>query len=141
MEAEGLKLLLQKYHDITIDTLTTDRHVQVRAFLKKECPQIVHQFDLWHFGKSLKKKLTAAAKKKTNAELSPWIKSIVNHLWWCSATCDGDATVSREKWKSIQYHITDRHEWQGNQHYHRCQHGVLNKDENTFVKTLQFFLP
>ena len=46
MEAEGLKLLLQKYHDITIDTLTTDRHVQVRAFLKKECPQIVHQFDL-----------------------------------------------------------------------------------------------
>ena len=47
MEAEGLKLFLQmKYHDITIDTLTTDRHVQVRAFLKKEYPQIVHQFDL-----------------------------------------------------------------------------------------------
>ena len=44
MEAEGLKLLLQKYHDITIDTLTTDRHVQVRAFLKKEYPQIVRQF-------------------------------------------------------------------------------------------------
>ena len=27
MEAEKLKLLLQKYHDITIDTLTTDRPI------------------------------------------------------------------------------------------------------------------
>ena len=43
MEVEGLKLLLQKYHDITIDTLTTDRHVQFRAFLKKDYPLIVHQ--------------------------------------------------------------------------------------------------
>ena len=68
---KGWNFFLQKYHDITIDMLTTDRHVQVRAFLKKEYLQIVHQFDLWHFGKSLKKKLTAAAKKKTNAELSP----------------------------------------------------------------------
>ena len=49
MEAEGLRLLLQKYHDITMIsyTLTTDRHVQVRRvllFLKKEYPQIVRQF-------------------------------------------------------------------------------------------------
>ena len=45
----------------------------------------------------------------------------------------------REKWKSIQYHITDRHEWQGNQHYHRCQHGVLNKRRKYFRKDTPVF--
>ena len=127
MEKEGLKLLLERYAHLKISTLTTDRHIQVRAYLKKEHPQILHQFDVWHFGKSIKKKLTAAAKKKANVELIPWIKSIINHLWWCSATCNGNSNILREKWKSILFHITDRHEWQGNQHYHRCQHGELQK--------------
>ena len=45
----------------------------------------------------------------------------------------------REKWKSIQYHITDRHEWQGNQHYHRCQHGVLNKRRKYLCKDTPVF--
>ena len=71
--------------------------------------------------------MTAAAKLKTNIELGPWIKSIINHLWWCSATCDGNAEVLREKWRSILFHITDRHEWEGYTHYHRCQHGNLEK--------------
>ena len=45
----------------------------------------------------------------------------------------------REKWKSIQYHITEHREWQGNQHYIVVNMECSIKDENTFVKTLQFF--
>ena len=56
MEKKGLQTLLEKYsNSIKITTLTTDRHVQIRSFLSREYPEILHQFDVWHFGKSVKK--------------------------------------------------------------------------------------
>jgi MFS superfamily sulfate permease-like transporter len=56
-EKKGLEVLLEKIQHIKITTLTTDRHVQIRAFLKNDHPNIIHQFDVWHFGKSIKKAL------------------------------------------------------------------------------------
>ena len=44
--------------------LTTDRYVQIRSFLIREYPKILLQFDVWHFGKSVKKALSEIAKKK-----------------------------------------------------------------------------
>lgn len=41
----------------------------------------------------LKKKLVAQGNKKANRALLPWIKSITNHLWFCCASCGGDAEV------------------------------------------------
>ena len=56
MEKKGLQTLLEKYsNSIKITTLTTDRHVQIRSFLSREYPEILHHFDVWHFGKSVKK--------------------------------------------------------------------------------------
>jgi hypothetical protein len=63
-EKKGLEVLLEKIQHIKITTLTTDRHVQIRAFLKNDHPNIIHQFDVWHFGKSIKKALSNLAKKK-----------------------------------------------------------------------------
>ena len=52
MEKKGLQTLLEKYsNSIKNTTLTTDRHVQIRPFLSREYPEILHQFDVWHFGK------------------------------------------------------------------------------------------
>ena len=46
MEKKGLQTLLEKYsNSIKITTLTTDRHVQIRSFLSREYPKILHQFD------------------------------------------------------------------------------------------------
>ena len=63
MEKKGLQTLLEKYsNSIKITTLTTDRHVQIRSFLSREYPEILHQFDVWPFGKSVKKTLSEIAK-------------------------------------------------------------------------------
>ena len=52
-----LQTLLEKHsNSIKVTILTTDRHVQIRAFLEKEY-KILHRFDAWHFGKSEKKKI------------------------------------------------------------------------------------
>ena len=81
-EKRGLEILLHKIesYNLKINYLTIDRHVQIRAFMKKEKPQTKHQFDIWHVGKNIKKKLFKCSQKKECAELQPWIKSIINHL-------------------------------------------------------------
>ena len=39
-------------------------------------------------------------------DLLPWIRSVSNHMWLCSATCDGNAEGLKEKWKSVLFHVT-----------------------------------
>ena len=116
MELDGLKHNLSRLDEnaINVISLTTDRHKQVRKYLRKERKDIEHQFDSWHVSKNIKKKLTKAAKKKCCSELQGWIKSIINHFWWSCCTCDGDVKVLKEKWLSILYHIKNVHEWSGN---------------------------
>ena len=41
-----------------------------------------------------------------------WIKSIINHFWWCYTTCNENAKELKEKWLIILYYITDRHKWE-----------------------------
>ena len=74
--------------------------------MKNKHPHIDHQYDVWHLSKSVTKKLTKKANIKGNDDLTHWIKSISNHLWWCSASCNKNAEELVEKWKSIlnQHH-------------------------------------
>ena len=57
MELDGLKNVLQRSYDnvINISSLTTDRHKQGRSSLAKKRKDIQHQFEVWHFVKSIKK--------------------------------------------------------------------------------------
>ena len=129
MEKKGLQVLLDKMSSrgVTVATLTTDRHVQIRAFMKKDHPNICHQFEMWHFGKSIKKSLTATAKRKECTNLGLWIKAIINHLWWCCASCDANEHILREKWLSILHHIQGIHSWHGNEFFHECEHPALEQ--------------
>ena len=63
MELEGLKRCLDhlQREKVAIAKLATDRHVQVRAHMKKERPHIKHNFDVWHLAKSVQKKLSKKA--------------------------------------------------------------------------------
>ena len=90
MEKYGFVKLLDKFDEtgIKIKSVTTDRHIQIRAYMKKQRPGTKHQFDIWHVSKSIKKKLLKAAKRRDCGKLNEWIKSIINHFWWCCATCD-----------------------------------------------------
>ena len=64
-----------------------------------------------YVSKGIVKKLTKAAKQKGCKELSPWIQSISNHLWWSCQTCKGDSLLLKEKWISVFHHWTNEHTW------------------------------
>ena len=100
-----------------------------RIYMRKFLKHILHQFDVWHVGKNIKKKLVKLAKKKSCRSLNQWIKAIINHFRWCCASCEGDPENLKEKWLSILYHITDRHRWKGFKTFKKCQHKKLTKKE------------
>ena len=108
---KGPKFL--RKNGVTVDQITTDRHSQIRKHMRKNEQDTMHQFDIWHFCKSIKKNLVPAAKKKPCQALNGCVKSIINHLWRAVSTCDGDETVLREKWCSILFHTQNKHKWSG----------------------------
>ena len=69
-----------KDKQLKINLLTTNRHCQIKKYMREEEEDIDHQFDVWRFCKSIKVKLLNAAKKKVCEEFIIWIKSICNHL-------------------------------------------------------------
>ena len=112
-----------------ITVVATDCHVGIRADMKQNFPEIDHQFDVWHLAKIFTKKLTENSKKKDCGNLSPWIKSISNHLWWCAETCEGNKELLREKWISIVHHTADIHSWDFADIYHDSPHPPIPQDE------------
>ncbi|XP_070550648.1 uncharacterized protein [Ptychodera flava] len=131
MEKEGCKRVVDYLTsaNININILATDRHVQIRSMLLKEYPGIKHQFDVWHFSNSIKKRLTQAAKKKGCEDLNPWIKSICNHLWWCAAQCEGDEQLLVEMWSSIGYHVANKHKFPRRfSKVKACVHGPISRE-------------
>ena len=94
--------------------------------MEKKYLHVLHQFDIWHVGKSIKKKNSKLGKKKDNQYLLEWLKSIINHFWWCCASCNGDISELKEKWASILHHVSNIHSWEGNTVYHQCTHSDLS---------------
>ena len=66
---------------------------------------------------------------KTNNQLMGWIKSIISHFWWSSAACQKNAVIIREKWFSVLQRVSNKHDWEGNQFYHSCEHGPCSNEE------------
>ena len=71
MGKAGLIKTLQevKGKEHKIERLTTDRHLQIKKYIRELEEDIDHQFGLWHFSKSIKTKLINASKEKTCEEL------------------------------------------------------------------------
>ncbi|OCT64720.1 hypothetical protein XELAEV_18045817mg [Xenopus laevis] len=132
LEREALKICLNELigEKINVKIVCTDRHKSVRKIFRDEYPLIRHQFDVWHFGKSIRSKLTAASKKKNCEEIKEWISATVNHLWWCSRTCDGNVEILKEKWTSLTKHVTNVHQWESGKYYHQCDHEELSELTN-----------
>ena len=130
MEREGFKRCMDTINEKggQIKVVATDRHIGIRADMKRNFPEVDHQFDVWHLSKSITKKLTEKAKKRDCTELSPWVKSISNHLWWCAESCEGDKEMLREKWISIVHHTANIHSWDSADLYHQCAHQPIPPD-------------
>ena len=41
-------LIVFKSQDINIQTLVTDRHVQIVKWVRENMPESIHIFDVWH---------------------------------------------------------------------------------------------
>ena len=130
MEKVGFikELKFLRTNGVTVDQITTDRRSQIRKHMRKNDKDTIHQFDIWHFCKSIKKNLAAVAKKLCQA-LNGWIKSIISHLWWTVSTCNGDETLVREKWCSILFHIQNKHKWSSCSKFHKCVHPRITKSK------------
>ena len=92
---------------------------------------------MWHVGKNIKKKLALYGKKKDCAEINAWIKSIINHFWWCCASCHGNTNELKEKWVSILCHVRNKHRWEEGQVYKRCEHGKLPSEVQRLKKWIK----
>ena len=139
MEKEGLVTLLDKFksRNIPIKSLTTDRHIQIKAYMKKDQPEIKHQCDVWHVRKNIKKTRVKSAKKKECEELNCWIKAIINHFWWSCASCNGCVIELKERWLSLLYHIRNKHRWEHQMKFKKCQHPRLTRMQAKETKWLK----
>ncbi|XP_016359907.1 uncharacterized protein LOC107702177 [Sinocyclocheilus anshuiensis] len=129
MEIRGFKEALKSIEEngVKVSSISTDRHPQIVKEMRASNQEKHHEFDPWHVAKGVLKKMAIAAKRKECVGLGEWIPSIVNHLWWSAQTCEGNAEVLKEKWVSVIHHVTNRHDWPGNKHYHRCAHEPLDE--------------
>ncbi|KAM7307163.1 uncharacterized protein ISCGN_010799 [Ixodes scapularis] len=111
MELEGLVRSIRHLEGwgVSISTLVTDRHSQIKKYLREKHPDIKHLFDCWHVAKGIKKKLMAASHRKGFERIGLWTKSITKHLYHCAATSGGDGELMQTKWLSMLNHIGDVH--------------------------------
>ena len=76
------------------------------------------------------KKIDALAKKKDCPVLQKWKKSVVNHMYWCAASCeDDDPDLKEAKWLSITNRIMNKHTGHKNPLFPNCLHGRLHGRE------------
>ena len=108
--------------EVTITRIGTVRHTFISSSMKKDHGEIDHQYGVWHLSKWVIKKVSKKAKLKGCEDLFPLIRSVSNHMWWSSATRDGNAKVLKEKWKSVLFHVTNKHKWNGCTHFHQFCH-------------------
>ncbi|XP_037498631.2 uncharacterized protein LOC119372223 [Rhipicephalus sanguineus] len=128
MEKHGLAKCLTAVEKLGINicSLTTDRHPGVKQYCRKNKPNMPHWYDVWHVGKGLKKKLLAASRK--HRVLSPWIQSIINHLYWVAAMGQGDGDLVVSMWRSLLNHVCDKHDGHDGP-YKKCLHDQLEDRE------------
>ena len=114
--------------DLSVNVVVADRHVQIRKEMGTDHSEKTHQFDVWHMSKSIKKKILAIKPKKLLNDIKPWIPSICNHVWWCSRQAEGDPDKLKEMWRSLLYHISNRHTFPG-KIVARCRQPPLSPDD------------
>ncbi len=101
--------------------MLTDKHSAVKKMIETEFKDIHHEMDSWHVRKNLKKKLRALGKRANFGLVTAWIQHILNHMYYCCAACEGDATVLMKMWKSGLKHLINVHS--------ECQHDPLSAEK------------
>ena len=67
----------------------------------------------------------------------PWIRSVVNHLYWSAQSCNGDGELLKEKWMSCVHHVAIVHAWNG-ERVVQCEHSI---DEGNNIAWMEIDSP
>ena len=144
MEIEGMKRAFEvlKKKGIEINAFISDRHRGIGKWVRKNMLETRHfcvacckmyATTSVSFNDALindfafRKKVEALAKTKECEIVGKWIKSIVNHIYWCAAsTPDGDSNMVKCKWISLDNHLHNVHEGNSSS-FPTCLHGPLPK--------------
>ncbi|XP_018115480.1 uncharacterized protein LOC108715139 isoform X4 [Xenopus laevis] len=111
--------------NIDVKIIATDRHDGIGKLMATKYSGVDHQLDVWKLCKSVAKKLVAASRKRHCHDICKWISAIANHLWWCAQTCNQDVDVLLDKWKSVMFHVANKHRFHSLENYTHCQHKRL----------------
>ncbi|CAH2293082.1 Hypothetical predicted protein [Pelobates cultripes] len=112
---------------ILISILVTDRHVSIRKIMRERYKAINHQFDIWHYCRSIRLKLSTICRQAMYKELVPWQNSIINHMWAACSYSKGNPILLKEKWLSVMHHIINEHEWDSATLFKKCQHAEYDQ--------------
>ena len=112
LEYHSCKTLLEvitQEHKIEIGYFVTDQHSQIATLIEDDYPQIRHSFDIWHFGKCLRKRILKICKK--HEKVKYWENAIINHFWWSCQSCKGNKVLLPELFHSSLLHVLNIHHW------------------------------
>lgn len=133
-ELEGLKRSLDtlRANGCVVSVLVTDRHPQIKCFMKRSHGDIKHVFDCWHVAKAIKKKLLAAGKFRGYEQLARWAQSVSNHLYWCASSSEGNDSEIVPKWVSLCNHVINIH-LHDSEAFPECLHGNLENENKDWI--------
>lgn len=80
------------------------------------------------FPLGLGKQIDAISKKSGCDVAGLWRKSIVNHVYYVAATCDGDPDLIAAMWTSLANHVQNIHEHDDDA-YPKCDHAPLVEED------------
>ncbi|XP_067299120.1 uncharacterized protein [Pseudorasbora parva] len=133
MEKEGLRRGLDRLesNQLHVDYIVTDRHTQVRKYLRER--EIKQYYDVCNLEKGLSKKLEKLSRNKDCKVLRNWLPSIKNHIHW-SAMSSTEGADKVAKWKSLFNHIQNVHVHE-DPAFPRCTHeDRVSRDPNKWLK-------
>ena len=129
LAAKSIIVNLATEHGLVMDSITTDRSSDLKAMMSNihadlpaDYPQIIHQYDVWHWIKAVQKDLWAAAKLVSCQALNDWMTSITNMMWWSFSSSIGNVKMLKEKLGSITGHMANVHHFPENSEFRECGH-------------------
>ncbi|OCT73697.1 uncharacterized protein LOC108695508 [Xenopus laevis] len=137
------------HRNLNVQLVCTERQPWIKNLMEENYANILHEFDVWRYGKSIGKRVAAASKKRNCSELSEWSAPVRNHLWWAVRSCKGNTELMMEKWNSLIYHVIGVHNWKTGALYHGCEHApeeddaarlFLRKDSRAYRKLREIVL-
>lgn len=103
MEKQGLKQALSNLNDcdVHVDILVTDRHAQIKKFIREEHQEIKHYFDVWHIAKG-NYNIRTVLLFKSISNKHRWIYKEANIIWTCFTTTKQEVIHWIELFRMIQ---------------------------------------